>query len=425
MVAMLSRRFTSGLRMTGLLVPLVLAVSMVVPEPGSLRPGIPEALACSGGPGVSSGNAAPPEPGWSLLKPAQADEPGIGPATAIATDGFLPLQGSYVSMSVEQARASIQLVVTDETGKEIPGRVQAFGAPEQQVFGWTATTALTAGQHLTASLSVPAALDAFAVGGKFPLEVVGAPEALPEPSAVFQGWRDNYDGVGALVPCHADFGSCGSNEIQVYGAYEASGHSVDLFSHMAPKSGVVWEVSIAQSSSDPESTSFPFPPTLVTGSKDSERLIGAVELSLAADQACALVIVKDLRTGAEVRGDVCHAAEPATSINTGGAMLSSCTEPPNPAVRDLWCQARNGFQCDLPVADPTAPAGSAPMPSDPAVGMGQEPSDPTPSNAATSAPTAATSKGCQLGQPGSATSWTAWALSLAALSVAVVRRRRD
>ena len=126
------------------------------------------------------------------------------------------------------------------------------------------------------------------------------------------------------------------------------------------------------------------------------------------------VIVKDLRTGTEVRGDVCRATEPASSIDTG-VPLANCIEPPNASVRDLWCAARglDSPLCAAPAMDPSEPATTDPVAAEPMT-----------SDATSATRPAATSRGCQLGQPGSATSGAAWALALAALSVAVVRRRR-
>jgi hypothetical protein len=403
--------FTSAIRRLTCLGPVMIAASLVVPEQGGWRLGVADALGCTGGGPGTGGAVAPPEPMWQRLAPA--GEPGA--VAPLATDGFLPLHGVYSGLSVEEALASINLVVTDETGKAIPGRIEAFGAPERQVFGWTATASLAIGQHLTASISVPAALDPFLyLTTTYALEVVGPPEALPEPSARFHGWSDTYKGVGPLVSCKTPANSCtGSSSAQVASAYEATGHVVELGSHVAPKSGVAWEITTAQSSRAPESTLSSY--TALVTSSYSGGEVGYVRFGLTADQVCAIVIVKDLRTGAEVRGEVCRAPEPATSIATDGLPLSNCDEPPSAAARDLWCEARkkDSRPCEPTAANPSEPTVPGPVAS-----------DPMNADAAASDRAAGTSKGCQLGGPGSTASWGAWALFLAALSGGVARRRR-
>lgn len=405
----MSRTLCQGSWLKGWLVPAALAASLVVPKLGDWPLGVSEALACTGG-GSGVGEGVARGPTWLSLAPAGE----LGTTTRIATDGFLPLRGSYWALSVEQALAGIKLVATDESGNEIAGKLEAFGAPEQQVFGWTATHALSIGQRLNVAISIDSAFYAPGVGGTYALEVVGPPEALPEASATFGGWADTYDGVGDLVSCTGQVSTCGSSQLQVYGAYKAAGHSVDLFADVAPASGVVWEVSIAQSPSQPESKPYPSQPVLITGAYASELPIGAVAIDLDAKQACVAVIVKDLRTGAEVRGDVCHAPEPSLSIDTAGVFLAGCEAPPNAAVRDLWCQARTKASrpCDLPTPDSNDP--TDPTPSDP--------SDPMTSDADASH-RSGTSQSCQLGSvPGSSPG--AWALCLAAIGVAIARRQR-
>jgi hypothetical protein len=327
----------------------------------------------------------------------------------------LPLRGIYTGLSVEEALASIHLIVTDETGNEVPGSTKAFGAPHQQVFGWTATEALAIGQRLTAFISASTFDPLSNITHTYALEVLGPPEALPEPSAVFYGWSDTYQGVGPLVSCKVPLSSCGSSVYQVSSAYEATGHSVELFSKVAPKSGVAWEIALASPSGSPESTSYSSYPVLVTSAYEGAQIFGEIAFALTANEVCAVVITKDLRTGAEVRGDVCGTPEPATRIKTDGSALSYCDEPPTAAARDLWCEARkkDSRPCDEPAENSSEPTVPGPVNTD-AMNADDAAADRA----------AATSKGCQLAGPGSTASGTAWALSLAALVVGVARRRR-
>jgi hypothetical protein len=395
--------------------PVMLAASLVVPEQGGWRLGVPDALGCTGGGPGTGGAGAPPEPMWQRLAPA--GEPGA--VTPVATDGFLPLRGIYTGLSVEEALASINLVVTDETGNKVLGSIKAFGeSHQQQVFGWTATQALAIGQRLTAFISVTSTFDPRStLTQTYALEVVGPPEALPEPSAVFYGWSDAYKGVGPLVSCNAPLSSCGPSVYQVSSAYEATGHLVELFSKVAPKSGVAWEVSLAAPFGSPESASYSSYPVLVTSSYEGAQIFGEIVFGLTANEVCAIVVAKDLRTGTEARGEVCGAPEPATRIKTDGLPLSYCDEPPSAAARDLWCEARkkDSRPCEPTAENPSEPTVPGPVASDP---MNAD------ADAEASDRAAATSKGCQQGGPGSTASWGAWALSLAALSGGAARRRR-
>lgn len=389
------RASTSRIRLAAWLVPVVLAPSLALPNSGTLKLGIAEAMACTGGGPGTGGAVAPPEPMWQRLAPAGA----AGAVTPIATDGFLPLRGIYTGLSVEEALASINLIVTDETGKKVPGSIEAIGAPHQQVFGWTATEALAIGQRLTAFISVTTAFDPPSnLTQTYALEVEGLPEALPEPPAEFNGWSDTYKGIGPVALCQLQASSCGPSSLQeISSNFEATGHSVELFSKLAPQSGVAWEISLAAPFGSPESTSYSSYPVLVTSAYEGTRVFGEIAFGFAAKEVCAIVIAKDLRTGTEARGEVCGAPEPATRIKTDGLPLSSCEEPPSAAAHDLWCEARkkDSRPCDEP--GPVAAASDR---------------------------IAATSQGCQQGAPGSSPSWTAWALSLAALGVGVARRRR-
>jgi MYXO-CTERM domain-containing protein len=398
---------------------VVVAASLAVPDHGTLKLGIAEALGCTGG-GPGTGVT---EQRWQRLAPTT--QPGA--VTALATDGFLPLRGLYTGLSVEEALASINLIVTDETGKKLPGSIKAFGGPNRQVFGWTATEPLAIGQHLTAFVSVASMFDPLSnLTQTYALQVVGPPEALPEPSAVFYGWTDTYKGVGPMALCQVAVSSCGGPTMrEVSSNFEATGHAVELFSKVAPQSGVAWEISLASPAGSPESTSYSSYPVVVTSAYEGAQVFGEIAFTLTTAEVCAVVITKDLRTGAEVRGDVCGVPQPAVRIKTDGLSLSACSEPPSAAARDLWCEARkkDSQSCDLPAANPNEPTVPAANPSEPTV-PGPVVSDPMNADASDSDRGPATSKGCQLGGSGSPGSGGAWALSLAALGVAAARRRR-
>jgi hypothetical protein len=399
---MMVRTFT-GMRLVGLLVPAAFAVSMVVPEQGSLPLGIPEALGCSGTGAGPSGSVAPPEPAWTYLAPALADG---SAAIPVATDGFVLFNGGYVGLSDEQALAGLKLVVSDQDGNQVPGTVARLGTSTQQ-FSWIATEPLTLGAHLTASFSALPVTDPSYASGKFTLDVVGPPPTLPTPSALFHGWTDIYVGSGAQVDCGAvmSTGCGGTYSPQVFTTYEAQRSEVMLSTDLAPTSGVAWEVTTSQSNSNPDGDLAYSQTALVTGPLSSSWPLGQLTFGLDVDQVCVTVTIKDLRTGKETSGDVCHAVEADRESWTPD--LGLCTAPPSEATRELWCRARTalGQTCSPTPLDTTPPDGSTP-------------NDATPSTAASNNE----SSGCQLTRRNAPNS-AAFAVGLAALAFAVARRR--
>lgn len=418
--------FRSRVRLVGWLVPVVSVAALAVPRQGALPVGIPEALGCSG-----AGSVAMPGP-WRSLVAADADAKPSEAVLRADTDGFVVLTGTYSGLTSEEALASIRLVVTDSAGNEVPGSVAslattAVGDGFVEQFGWTATTPLAVGTRLTAQLGVTPTLAH--ASHTYSLEVVGPAAAPPMPAATFSQWADVYNGTGEPSTCATSptGGSCSPTPpvVQVYSAYELTSGQVRLDVEL-PMSGVAWLVTAAESATHPETTLGYGQERFITG-PNSDALIGTFSLATKATEACALVTIKDLRTGKSVSTDTCAAREPAKFTWAG---LGSCAQPPNEALRDLWCKARTseGMTCDAPTTPTTGSAGSAGLAGSGSLGgsegLGGGPPE-TPgttddANGSESTDKAHVSQGCQLGH-GSPSS--AWLFGGAALALRALRRR--
>ena len=400
--------------------PVVFVASMVVPHQGELPLGIHEALGCSGsGSGVPGpgGSVAPPEPSWFSMTAADAREPGA--TLRVGTDGFVVLTGSSYGLTAEQALAGIKFIVTDDASEEVPGTVAPLGEGISN-FGWTASKPLSVGARLTASLTATPAMNPASATSTYTLEVVGAPAELPNPAAKYANWGASYKGTGDMVDCPTAGtyrGGCSPEfVIQVPSSFEADGGYVDLSFDGTPTSGVAWEVTIAQSAAHADSTLFYAQTAFVTGPNTTFFELGRVGFGVGAAEACALVTVKDLRTGKEVSAEVCSDKQPATTISAN-SMLGECTQPPNEAVRDLWCQMRLGVgkTCDgttLPLDD---------MPNEDQAKDPGTPNEATAANDANTPAGAHDSSSCQFGHSSSS---GAWLLSGVGLAFAALRRRR-
>ncbi|HEX2871712.1 MAG TPA: hypothetical protein VHP33_10655 [Polyangiaceae bacterium] len=386
----------SGVRLVGMLVPVVFVATMAMPRQGELPLGIHEALGCSG---TGSGSVAPPEPSWFSLTAADAVDPTA--TLRVDTDGFVAFIGSSYGLTAEQELAGIQLVVTDGAGAEVPGTLARLGTDPGR-YGWTASEPLAVGTRLTAALTTTPTLDPANAHHTYTLEVIGAP-AVPQPAAAFADWDERYRGTGGMLSCPVAPGTCTSpSTAMVPSTFEAAGGSVALRFDGLPPSGVAWDVTIAQSATHPDSTLWNVYRAFVTGPNSTSADLGGVGFGVDSSEACALVIVKDLRTGKEVSGESCSAKQPATTVSTESS-LRECTEPPNQAVRSLWCQVR--FGKGKPCSDETPDV-----------------TDPNPITEGNTADTTRhESGGCQLGHGGSL---SAWLVPGAALAFAVLRRRR-
>lgn len=412
---MACRSWSSGARMVGLLVPLVFGATMAVPQEGTRLPlGIPEALGCSGsGSGSGSGGAVtPPTPGWFYVGADEAVE--SGDTIAVATDGFFIFAGSYVGLTEEQALAGLEVTVTTEDGKEIPGSVASI--PNYSRFTWTAKAALPIGAQLSVRLNGTPRTDSGNPSAQYKLEVVGEPEPLPEPALSFYGWTTAYFGSGEMVDCQGPEvrTECGRPlPSNVYAAYEVTGGFVELRASTTPKSSVAWEVTISESTQAADNTLYYATPALVTGPRQPQASSGRLGFGLVAEQICAVVTIKDLRTGGSASADICHGIEDATRVSSN-SRLAECDQPPNDAVAELWAaeRASQGGDSDSPNASPGEPVTS-----------GNPPNPPTSSHDGAAASNS-DAGGCQIARLSSSGFGGLGALGIAVLGLARISRLR-
>jgi hypothetical protein len=198
----LSRSFKPAA--VALLVPVVFACELLLPEQADLHIGVREALGCSG-----SGSVAPPSSGFQFLKPRLPGDAN-SKVVPVATDGFFAIDATAYQLSAEAATSGLQIVVKNAAGESVAGETKLLSGEQgpQFVFGWSASARLEPGAELKASLSAaPLSSLTTNVGGEYQLEVAGEPTPLPEPSFTFSSWLDYYRGVdGALASCPGNGG---------------------------------------------------------------------------------------------------------------------------------------------------------------------------------------------------------------------------
>lgn len=423
--------------------PVAFAGSLVLPTVEGLPVGTGEALACSGGDGP---NYVPPS-GWVWLKPSLLSNTPLT-SVPIATDGFFVIDAEGTELPVEAAQSSMTVVVTDEAGAPVAGETKLLidKQPGWYLFGWTASAPLEVGAKLTARLSASPIADPTTsnVGGSFPLVVAGSPTPFPEPELTFSAWLDFFQGSGDPVNCPAPIGYCGPFLSMPGRATKRD--ALEATWRLPPSStGVAWRprLEASPSSADAVLPTY-FNEFLGVGPDQS---FGTVAFPTAAEQYCVTLVVEDLRTHEEKRTELCAKPEPARQSYTNSE-LASCTEPPTPELTEAWCRvrdARNIAACerffhdvvgvagagsggsDAGVSDPGV-AGSRPSGSGAQSGKGGQGASSAAGDSAESDfqpdesdVSKRTSKGCQVGAPGQATSGAAWLL--AALVAALGRLR--
>lgn len=322
------------LKQLACLVPFVAALQQVGGH------GVPLAEACSGsGPG--------PEPRWLNLSVADSY-----PLTqvAIATDGFVLLDGTF-NRGEEQQELQLPWVrVTNDAGDEVPGQLQVLrsephGDYIQAYLSWHSDQALPIGTVLQLSSAdnpnsagEGGSSNATQDFGSITLEVVEEPTPLPTATVTLGAWLDVRHGVGDLVDC-VSWNSCGNSTLQVpTREIRLPGVSVTWklpgFSSM-----VAWEVR-AEPSDPQNGVETGFSRSEVVGRKGAKAEtveVGPVTFADDASDYCVVVVVKDLRTGDESRSEpVCEAPGDA-EYERADHELGLCEEPPTPESVPLWC----------------------------------------------------------------------------------------
>ncbi len=319
-----------------LLVPAVFALSLGLPDT-ALPTGVKEALGCSG-----AGNVPRPS-GFTWLKPTQiaiSDRTSI----SIATDGFFMIDAEANDLTAEQVEAALSVEVTDQAGLEVVGTLELFKEhrPGWYVFAWTSAEPLGVGAKLTASLHAePAAM--VAVGGDFELVVTGPPTPLSAGALSFAGWMDFYRGVGEPITCEAAYVSvCGGSQTVIKSVPQGliKQLATNAKWSLPPIVGdVAWEARLAVSSAQADATLPPDKITYLTDPDTTELGFGSLLVfPTKADSYCVKIVVKDLRTQAEVQTEACEAPQPSIGAASDSEVLL-CLTPPNQAVTEGWCAA--------------------------------------------------------------------------------------
>lgn len=319
--------------------------------------GVPTAEACAGSGWSDS-------PAWARLVVADAY-----PLTrvSVGTDGFVALEGDFYEGDTEAEVQLPALRATDETGNEVPGRVELLrsesrGDVTRVVLGWQSDEPLAVGTVLELTFSGRSA-DGGEGGagsasqelGRVTLDVVEASAPLPTPSLTPGAWFEVGHGVGELVDCEAN-NSCGDYTLQVptrevrLPAVEASWALPD-FAGM-----VAWEV--RTEASDPQNgvESSLQHSTVVARRREKTDVVdvGSVVFADDASDYCVVLVVKDLRTGDEARSEPRCDIPSEAEYERADHKLASCAEPPTPESVPFWCASH---QSEVPCKASSAGAG--------------------------------------------------------------------
>jgi hypothetical protein len=316
------------------LAPVAFCAEQVVPH------GIPTAEGCSGS--FSAGE------GWqSLGVPTIADEP-----IPVATDGFVVLTGRYDDEQLDVDISGVSVSATNDGGEDVPGELKFLRSVEDNYHGnavylsWEANSELEIGTHLTLAVAAtPAPRDN--IEATVELEVVGAKTPLPVPTAALGSWFDYEHAVGSLVTCETEDGLCGDLGRKVSFPADTKLLVGNVPSWKVPPiTGMVaWEVR-AEATEPWDSRGWrPEQPwvsrsALVFGA-GSEAMTQAGEVIFAEDASeyCATIVVRDLRTGQELRSEPACDEPGAVEWARSDSPLLACTAPPSEELKPRWCMA--------------------------------------------------------------------------------------
>lgn len=389
----------------------------------ALPPGIPTAEGCSGS--FSGGE------GWQdLAVQSEAVVEGEDGVTRVpvATDGFVVLGGQFDDLELDVDVSGVDVSVTDADGANVPGALQFLRATSVQAnyhgkrvyLGWAAAAPLDVGAQLTLALrAAPAPRETNDVlEDQVELEVVGPPTTLADISLAFGPWVDFEHGIGTAVRCLGDYGSCGTEDLLVRTQIELLFANDTRWQPPVVTGMVAWEARaevVGAAASIASAT-----PAFVFDERDQPVETGLVVFPEESDEYCAVLAVRDLRTGAELRSEPACAQPEAAEWTSGDNAFRSCAEPPSDELHDAWCEAHeNSPDACAPPAGGAAGAPAEPgSAGSPEAGSGGAPTEPEPSRKKGS------SSGCQLGgdDAGSLGAWLGLVLAGAWLQRARSRR---
>jgi len=383
------------------LVPTMFGLDLWLPSADGLPTGVGEALGCSGAPGNE-----PLRNGWSYLKPAllkNAEDPRV----PVASDGFFVIHGEGGGLSREQAQTELRVVVQAASGAEVAGDVSLLPSTPQggYDFAWVARQPLEVGASLSAVLATEPTTSNSDVGGRFRLDVEGAPTPLPTPELVFDSWHKFYHGTGELVRCRSVTGCTVAVKL-------VSGNVVEQVSTAlrwtppAITGGVAWNVRVELGAEQWQADSLTHELRFYGEYPEQGYDLSPVVFPHAAGRYCVTLVLEDVRTGQDQRTEACSEPGPLLSAWTD-TELPSCSEPPSAELTPTWCELKGlprPAQCAALLPQGEAPATDETIVRGP--DLGDDSSPPS---------------GCQLGPGVSATPAVA---ALAGLALTWRRRSR-
>jgi hypothetical protein len=381
-------------------VPVVMALRQMGPD------GVQPAEACSGG---------VPGAGWGSLRVADAYPETRVP---IATDGFVLFEAIKIGEGFSLEDGDVTIKVTDEQNVEIAGQLEILSGHtdtqsdvSQFLLGWQAEEPLELGAELQLSWSAGDLAEQ-----SLALDVVGEPPPLPTPTAVIDAWVDVRHGVGDVSSCGNDT-PCESSSFVHSSEVKLRGV---LTSWDVPElTGMVaWAVRSEVSDPRDQGEGPVDRPSVVSRYVASRPTVSAGLVTFADETVdhCVVLIVKDLRTGEEVRSEP-KCGEPAEpALMRADHDLRLCAEPPTPESVELWCEGRRDPPeiCDGTTSGEGGEAGGG---GDGEIGAGGHRDVPKPRGG-----TSGSDGGCHLARTDGA--WGSALLVLAALLSGVARRRR-
>jgi hypothetical protein len=398
-------------------VPVAFALEHVVPA------GIPTAEGCSGS--YSGGE------GWQYLRvPAEATVEGDDGIQRIpvATDGFVVLEGQFDDEELDLDVSGVQVSVTTHGGADVPGSLTFLRATSQNAnyhgklayLGWSATAGLEVGTQLTLAMTAaPAPREAgLVLQESFELQVVGPPTPLTDVALTFGAWLEFDHGIGDSVSCLADYGSCGTDIITVRPELELLEGVETFWSPPKPSGMVAWEAhaELADSALEPLS---PEAPTFVLSEGDVRPATGRVVFPRDSEEHCAVLVVRDLRTGVEVRSSRACAEPGAPEYSIGDNPFQLCAEPPSEELKERWCEGASHADHEVCRAGAAGAAGAGGARADGGAGGAGDAQD----DEAVPAKAAGSSGGCQYAS-GAFGNIAATLALLTLIAAGLTRRRR-
>lgn len=318
------------------------ALCLVVPGAFAAQTGlsgVSTAEACTGG-------AAPVEEGgWHQFDIAGGNSKA---GVSVSTDGFVLFEGTFAGELPERELPGITIRVLNEEGEPVSGELRVLRAHRQNDstrvhVGWQADDPLEVGRTLTLIRTVAREAGALTAGDRTrTLTVVGEPTPLPTAALTLGGWYDVRRALGDLVECEVAGTSCGDITLQVP-TRETRSLGVQVSWKPPAVTGMVAWLAYAEAAQTADRGSVLLEPRVVSGleAPSAKGQLPFVSFAQDAEEYCAVLVLKDLRTGDEVRSEPrCGTPEPP-EYEYSDHEIREC-DGPTEATRALWCDYHAG-----------------------------------------------------------------------------------